>query len=57
MATERGHHVIALATFIQQQEDQTASVDIAVLLGTSLTAILDSSRQTHKLPNAVMGKV
>ena len=53
----RGHSVVALATYIIEQSDCSASVGFAEQLCTQIKKILEGSRTTNqKLPTAIMGR-
>jgi hypothetical protein len=56
-SSPRGHSVIALGTFLAEQGDCKASVDIAVQLCSRITEILEGSKRNRRLPTAVIGKV
>ena len=56
-STEKGHHVILLSTYLEQQGDHTVSKEFADLVCTRLAGILDKSKHKRKLPSAIMGKV
>ena len=55
--TEKGHRVISLTTYLEQQRDHTASKEFADLVCTRLSGILGKSKHKCKLPSAIMGKV
>ena len=56
-STSRGHNVIALGTFVVEQGDCKASVDIAMQLCSQVNNLLEGSKKNRRLPTAIIGKV
>ena len=55
--SERGQCLIALGKFLQVQESCTASTEFSGNVCARLRKIIDTSKRTLTLKNAVMGKV
>ena len=57
--SERGHHVIALITFILEQESERNGTvsEFAAYVCTCLSDILANIKHTHTLPSSIMSKM
>ena len=54
-SSSRGHGVIALGSFIVEQGNCKASVDVAVQLCAQIGEIVEQSKRSRRLPTAFIG--